>query len=121
MTPVDAIRELRAFLAHGFTAEEAPPLAPPWLPAGPVLVFRVARAWSLTEVGRLPTKVDNRKLKKVALHHLSWTQVLTEAVMQKEQRGVVGAHGGRDGGVEESVEGVGACGSIGWAARRLRP
>jgi hypothetical protein len=38
--------------------------------------------------GQHPTKVDNRKLKKVALHHLSWTQVLTEAVMQKEFRGV---------------------------------
>jgi hypothetical protein len=39
-------------------------------------------------VGQHPTKVDSRKLKKVALHHLSWTQVLTEAVMQKEHRGV---------------------------------
>lgn len=35
-----------------------------------------------------PTKVDKRKLKKVALHHLSWSQVLTAAVMQKEHRGV---------------------------------
>jgi hypothetical protein len=38
--------------------------------------------------GQHPTKVDKRKLRKVALHHLSWTQVLTEAVMQKEFRGV---------------------------------
>lgn len=38
--------------------------------------------------GQHPTKVDGRKLKKVALHHLSWTQVLAEAVMQKEFRGV---------------------------------
>lgn len=38
--------------------------------------------------GLHPTKVDKRKLKKVALHHLSWTQVLAEAVMQKEFRGV---------------------------------
>ena len=38
--------------------------------------------------GAHPTPVDKRKLKKVALHHLSWTQVLTEAVMQKEHRGV---------------------------------
>jgi hypothetical protein len=38
--------------------------------------------------GAHPTAVDKRKLKKVALHHLSWTQVLTEAVMQKEHRGV---------------------------------
>jgi hypothetical protein len=38
--------------------------------------------------GQHPTKVDKRKLKKVALHHLSWTQVLAEAVMQKEFRGV---------------------------------
>lgn len=35
-----------------------------------------------------PTRVDKRKLKKVALHHLSWSQVLTAAVMQKEHRGV---------------------------------
>jgi hypothetical protein len=38
--------------------------------------------------GQHPTKVDRRKLRKVALHHISWTQVLTEAVMQKEFRGV---------------------------------
>jgi hypothetical protein len=38
--------------------------------------------------GAHPTAVDKRKLKKVALHHLSWTQVLTEAAMQKEHRGV---------------------------------
>ena len=38
--------------------------------------------------GQHPTKVDKRKLSKVALHHLSWTQVLAEAVMQKEFRGV---------------------------------
>jgi hypothetical protein len=38
--------------------------------------------------GQHPTKVDKRKIRKVALHHLSWTQVLAEAVMQKEFRGV---------------------------------
>lgn len=38
--------------------------------------------------GQHPTAVDKRKLKKVALHHLSWSQVLSEAVMQKEHRGV---------------------------------
>ncbi len=38
--------------------------------------------------GQHPTKVDKRRLRKVALHHLSWTQVLAEAVMQKEFRGV---------------------------------
>ena len=38
--------------------------------------------------GQHPTKVDKRKLRKVALHHLSWTQVLAEAVMEKEFRGV---------------------------------
>ncbi len=35
-----------------------------------------------------PTAVDKRKLKRVTMHHLSWTQVLTEAVMQKVHRGV---------------------------------
>ncbi|MBU4214017.1 MAG: hypothetical protein KJ792_05100 [Actinobacteria bacterium] len=38
--------------------------------------------------GQHPTKVDKRKLKRVDLHHLSWTQVLAEAVIQKEFRGV---------------------------------
>ncbi|NYG57102.1 hypothetical protein BJ980_000025 [Nocardioides daedukensis] len=38
--------------------------------------------------GQHPTKVDKRKLKKVSLHHISWSQVLAEAVMQKEFRGV---------------------------------
>lgn len=38
--------------------------------------------------GQHPTAVDKRKLRKVALHHLSWTKVLSEAVMQKEFRGV---------------------------------
>jgi len=38
--------------------------------------------------GQHPTPVDKRKLKKVALHHLPWTEVLSAAVMQKEYRGV---------------------------------
>lgn len=38
--------------------------------------------------GQHPTKVDKRKLNKVALHHLSWTEVLAEATMQKEFRGI---------------------------------
>ena len=38
--------------------------------------------------GQHPTKVDKRKLRKVALHHWSWTYVLSDAVMQKEHRGV---------------------------------
>src|SRR3954466_15979050 len=38
--------------------------------------------------GQHPTKVDKRRLRKVALHHFSWSQVLAEAVMQKEHRGV---------------------------------
>ena len=38
--------------------------------------------------GQHPTKVDKRKLRKVALHHWSWTYVLSTAVMQKEHRGV---------------------------------
>jgi hypothetical protein len=38
--------------------------------------------------GQHPTKVDKRKIRKVGLFHLSWTQVLAEAVMQKEFRGV---------------------------------
>jgi hypothetical protein len=38
--------------------------------------------------GQHPTKVDKRKLRKVAMHHLPWSQVLAEAVIQKEHRGV---------------------------------
>lgn len=38
--------------------------------------------------GQHPTKLDKRKLKKVAIHHWSWTYILSTAVMQKEHRGV---------------------------------
>lgn len=38
--------------------------------------------------GQHPTKVDKRKLRTVALHHLSWSKILVEAVVQKEYRGV---------------------------------
>ena len=38
--------------------------------------------------GQHPTIVDRRKLRKVALYHLPWTEILTQAVIQKEYRGV---------------------------------
>ncbi len=38
--------------------------------------------------GTHPTPVDGRKLRSVSMHHLSWTEVLATAVMQKEFRGV---------------------------------
>lgn len=38
--------------------------------------------------GQHPTRIDKRKLRRVDLHHWSWTQVLAGAVMQKEFRGV---------------------------------
>jgi hypothetical protein len=38
--------------------------------------------------GQHPTKVDKRKLRKVAMFHLPWSQILAEAVVQKEHRGV---------------------------------
>jgi len=38
--------------------------------------------------GMHPTAVDGRKLRTVSLHHLSWTEVLALAVMQKDFRGV---------------------------------
>lgn len=38
--------------------------------------------------GQHPTKVDRRKVRTVDLHHLSWSRLLVEAVMQKEHRGV---------------------------------
>ncbi|MDX6288128.1 MAG: hypothetical protein QOG53_3613 [Frankiales bacterium] len=36
-----------------------------------------------TASGVHPTAVDKRKLRKVALHHLSWSQIHTEAIMHK--------------------------------------
>jgi hypothetical protein len=38
--------------------------------------------------GQHPTAIDRRKLRKVALYHLPWSEILTQAVMQKEYRGV---------------------------------
>ncbi|KQV73646.1 hypothetical protein ASC61_00660 [Aeromicrobium sp. Root344] len=38
--------------------------------------------------GQHPTPVDKRKLKKVALHHWSWSYVLATAIVQKEHRGI---------------------------------
>ncbi|MGN9913209.1 stress response protein [Phytohabitans sp. LJ34] len=38
--------------------------------------------------GQHPTPIDKRKLRKVSLYHLPWTEILTQAVMQKEYRGV---------------------------------
>lgn len=38
--------------------------------------------------GMHPTPVDKRKLRKVGLHHWSWSEVVAQAVMQKEVRGV---------------------------------
>jgi len=38
--------------------------------------------------GEHPVEVDKRKLRKVALHHISWSRVLTEAVLQKSHHGV---------------------------------
>ncbi len=38
--------------------------------------------------GQHPTAVDRRKLRKVALVHWSWSEVLATAIVQKEHRGV---------------------------------
>jgi hypothetical protein len=38
--------------------------------------------------GQHPTRVDKRKLRKVALHHWSWAYILSTAVLQKEHRGI---------------------------------
>ncbi|MCW2839984.1 MAG: stress response protein [Aeromicrobium sp.] len=38
--------------------------------------------------GLHPTTVDKRKLRKVAIHHWSWSYVLATAIVQKEHRGV---------------------------------
>lgn len=39
-------------------------------------------------LGTHPTEVDGRKLRSVKLHHMSWAEVLSHAVLQKEFRGV---------------------------------
>lgn len=41
-----------------------------------------------TSSSAYPIPLDKRKLKRVAVHHWSWVRVLTEAVVQKEHRGV---------------------------------
>lgn len=38
--------------------------------------------------GTHPTPVDRRKLRKVQLHHYSWTEILSHAVLQRQFRGV---------------------------------
>ncbi|PHS06946.1 MAG: hypothetical protein COA78_13815 [Blastopirellula sp.] len=38
--------------------------------------------------GEHPVDVDKRKLRKVDLHHISWSRVLTEAVLQKSHHGI---------------------------------
>lgn len=38
--------------------------------------------------GQHPTDVDKRKLRKVQIHHWSWSYVLATAIVQKEHRGV---------------------------------
>ena len=35
-----------------------------------------------------PTKVDKRKLRHVAMHHYAWNEILSQAVLEKEHRGV---------------------------------
>jgi len=42
----------------------------------------------VTSSSEYPVEVDRRKLRRVALHHWSWVDVLTEAVVQKQHRGV---------------------------------
>jgi hypothetical protein len=42
----------------------------------------------VTSSSDYPIDVDKRKVRRVALHHWSWIDVLTEAVVQKEHRGV---------------------------------
>lgn len=41
-----------------------------------------------TAIGVHPTPIDKRKCKKAALHHLSWSQIHTEAIMQRVNRAV---------------------------------
>ena len=38
--------------------------------------------------GEHPLTVDGRKLKKVSLHHLSWSQILTEALVAQANKAI---------------------------------
>lgn len=38
--------------------------------------------------GQHPVTVDKRKVRRVSLHHISWSRILTEAMLQKSHRGV---------------------------------
>lgn len=38
--------------------------------------------------GTHPTALDRRKLRKVSVHHYSWTEILSHAVLQRQFRGV---------------------------------
>lgn len=42
----------------------------------------------VTAPGQHPTAIDKKKLKKVGLHHLSWSQIHTEAVIERVNRSV---------------------------------
>lgn len=42
----------------------------------------------VTAATEYPIEIDKRKLRRVALHHWSWVDVLTEAIVQAEHRGV---------------------------------
>lgn len=42
----------------------------------------------VTSSSQYPIELDRKKLKKVSLHHWSWVDVLTQAVVQKQHRGV---------------------------------
>lgn len=42
----------------------------------------------VTSSAEYPLQLNRRKLKKVSVHHWSWVDVLTEAVVQKQYRGI---------------------------------
>lgn len=42
----------------------------------------------VTSSSEYPVEVDRRKLRKIKLHHWSWIDVLTEAIVQSEHRGI---------------------------------
>lgn len=41
-----------------------------------------------TAPGVHPTKIDKRRLKHVTLHHMTWSEIHSQAVLEKEHRGV---------------------------------
>jgi hypothetical protein len=67
--------------------------------------------------GEHPTLVDKKKLKKVSLQHLSWSQIHTEAVIQRVNRSVADPDQAWNSSATWSIHGPVLSTSMTWALR----